>query len=316
MSRAKFFLGQRRSGVVFVIILWASNISSAGDPEDMKQYHDLLREVLAHGKEHRDRTGVGTISRFGHQMRFDLRAGFPIVTTKRIPFRWIAEELFWFLSGNTNEADLRAKGVDIWAEWADEEHTHRFRRAAGDLGPVYGYLWRSFGGDYPQRNGVDQIERLLSEIETDPNSRRLIVTGWDPRVSDNVDLPPCHTVFQFKIEQESILHCQLYQRSADAFLGVPFNISSYALLTHLIAHVCGLEVGEFIHTFGDCHIYQNHHQQVEELLAREPLPLPQLEVIDRDKNLRGLKGLLAMSYENLNLVGYQSHAKIAAPEAV
>lgn len=282
----------------------------------MKQYHDLLREILAHGQRHHDRTGVGTISRFGYQMRFDLSAGFPVVTTKRIPFRWVAEELFWFLSGDTNEATLRAKGVDIWAEWADEEHTSRFRRAAGDLGPVYGYLWRSFGGNYPQRDGVDQIARLLAEIETNPNSRRLIVTGWDPRVSDAVDLPPCHTLFQFKVEQERILHCQLYQRSADAFLGVPFNISSYALLTHLVAHACGLEVGEFIHTFGDCHIYQNHLEQVEELLARKPLPLPQLEIVDRDKKLRGLAGLLAMSYQNLNLIGYRSHAKIAAPVAV
>lgn len=281
----------------------------------MKQYHDLLKEILAHGRKHDDRTGVGTISRFGHQMRFNLREGFPIVTTKRVPFRWVAEELFWFLSGDTNEANLRAKGVDIWAEWADEEHTSRFDRAAGDLGPVYGYLWRSFGGDYPQTNGVDQIARLLSEIETNPNSRRLIVTGWDPRVSEEVDLPPCHTLFQFKVEDER-LHCQLYQRSADAFLGVPFNISSYAMLTHLIAHVTGLQVGEFIHTFGDCHIYQNHLEQVEELLAREPLPLPALEIVDREKSLRGLEGLLEMRYENLNLVGYHSHAKIAAPVAV
>lgn len=282
----------------------------------MKQYHDLLRQILGHGREHQDRTGVGTLSRFGYQMRFDLRAGFPIVTTKKIPFRWVAEELFWFLSGDTNEANLRAKGVDIWAEWADEEHTSRFRRATGDLGPVYGYLWRSFGGDYPQRNGVDQIARLLSEIDIDPNSRRLIVTGWDPRVSDNVDLPPCHTLFQFKVEQERILHCQLYQRSADAFLGVPFNISSYALLTHLIAHVTGLQVGEFIHTFGDCHIYQNHLEQVEELLSREPLPLPKLEIADPENSLRGLEGLLQIGWEDLHLIGYQSHAKIAAPVAV
>ena len=282
----------------------------------MNQYHDLLKEILAHGIAHQDRTGVGTISRFGHQMRFDLRAGFPIVTTKRVPFRWIAEELFWFLSGDTNEANLRARGVDIWAEWADEEHTSRFHRPAGDLGPVYGYLWRSFGGNYPQRDGVDQIARLLSEIATNPNSRRLIVTGWDPRVSDEVDLPPCHTLFQFKVEEGRTLHCQLYQRSADAFLGVPFNISSYALLTHLIAHVCGLEVGEFIHTFGDCHIYQNHLHQVEELLAREPLPLPRLEIAGNEKGRRGLEGLLGMRYEDLSLIGYHSHAKIAAPVAV
>jgi thymidylate synthase len=282
----------------------------------MKQYHDLLKSILAHGKEHRDRTGVGTISHFGYQTRFDLQAGFPIVTTKKIPFRWVAEELFWFLSGDTNEANLRAKGVDIWAEWADEEHTSRFGRAAGDLGPVYGYLWRSFGGNYPERDGVDQIARLIETIEKNPNSRRLIVTGWDPRVADRVDLPPCHTLFQFKVEQEKILHCQLYQRSADAFLGVPFNISSYALLTHMVAHACGMEVGEFVYTLGDYHIYKNHLAQVEELLRREPLALPRLEIRDEEKRLRGLEGLLSMRYENLNLVGYISHGKIAAPVAV
>jgi thymidylate synthase len=282
----------------------------------MKQYHDILRSILAQGNEHSDRTGVGTIAHFGFQTRFDLRNGFPIVTTKRVPFRWVAEELFWFLSGDTNEANLRAKGVDIWKEWADVEHTRRFNREAGDLGPVYGYLWRSFGGQYPKREGVDQIARLIKEIESNPNSRRLIVSGWDPRVCDDVDLPPCHTLFQFKIEREATLHCQLYQRSADAFLGVPFNISSYALLTHLVAHVCGLEVGEFVYTLGDYHIYQNHKEQVQELLSREPLPLPRLEIRDDTKRLRGLQGLLDMRYEDIALVGYESHAKIAAPVAV
>ena len=282
----------------------------------MKQYHDLLRSILSHGQEHQDRTGVGTISHFGYQTRFDLRAGFPIVTTKRVPFRWVAEELFWFLSGDTNEANLRAKGVDIWAEWADEEHTRRFAREPGDLGPVYGYLWRSFGGHYPQRDGIDQIAKLIGEVQTNPNSRRLIVTGWDPKHADNVDLPPCHTLFQFKVEAGKILHCQLYQRSADAFLGVPFNISSYALLTHLIAHVCELEVGEFVYTLGDYHIYQNHREQVEELLSRDPLPLPRLAILDESQSLRGLDGLLKFGYENLALVGYESHAKIAAPVAV
>ncbi|MBA2504095.1 MAG: thymidylate synthase [Pyrinomonadaceae bacterium] len=282
----------------------------------MKQYHDLLKSILANGTEHTDRTGVGTISHFGYQTRFDLRAGFPLVTTKRVPFRWVAEELLWFLSGDTNEANLRARGVDIWAEWADAEHTSRFGREEGDLGPVYGYLWRSFGGDYPERNGVDQIARLMGEIDNNPNSRRLIVTGWDPRVSDKVDLPPCHTLFQFKVERERTLHCQLYQRSADAFLGVPFNISSYALLTHMIAHVCRLEVGEFIYTLGDYHIYKNHLAQVEELLRREPLPLPRLEIKDEENRLRGLEGLLEFRFEHLNLIGYRSHAKIAASVAV
>jgi thymidylate synthase len=282
----------------------------------MKQYHDLLRSILKNGREHHDRTGVGTISHFGYQTRFDLREGFPIVTTKRIPFRWVAEELFWFLSGDTNEANLRARGVDIWAEWADEEHTQRFGREIGDLGPVYGYLWRSFGGTYPERNGTDQIANLINEIKTNPDSRRLIVTGWDPQQADKVDLPPCHTLFQFKIESRSILHCQLYQRSADAFLGVPFNISSYALLMHLVAHVCELTVGEFIYSLGDYHIYQNHLEQVQELLAREPLPLPELEIVDSNNQLRGLGGLLAFEYKHLNLVGYKSHGKIAATVAV
>ncbi|HMQ03140.1 MAG TPA: thymidylate synthase [Pyrinomonadaceae bacterium] len=281
----------------------------------MRQYHELLRHVLENGTRHEDRTGVGTISVFGYQTRFDLREGFPIVTTKRVPFRWVAEELFWFLSGSTDEADLRARGVDIWQEWATEEQTARFDRKEGDLGPVYGYLWRSFGGEYPQINGVDQIARLFREIETNPNSRRLIVTGWDPRVCDEVALPPCHTLFQFKIEAGKTLHCQLYQRSADAFLGVPFNISSYALLTILIAHACELEPGDLIHTFGDLHIYQNHLDQVNELLSREPYDLPTLE-LQNAAHLRGLDGLLNFEFENLKLENYRSHGKIAAPVAV
>lgn len=281
----------------------------------MKQYHDLLRHILDNGRATDDRTGTGTISVFGYQTRYDLRVGFPIVTTKKVPFRWVAEELFWFLSGSTDEADLRARGVDIWEEWATSEQTARFGRKEGDLGPVYGYLWRSFGGKYPKMDGVDQIKRLIREIEANPNSRRLIVSGWDPRVCDDVALPPCHTLFQFKVESGRTLHCQLYQRSADAFLGVPFNISSYALLTHLVAHVCGLDAGEFIHTFGDLHIYSNHLEQVNELLSRKPLELPKLELRNAD-GLRGLEGLLNFSYENLDLAGYQSHGKIAAPVAV
>ncbi|MGD9588170.1 MAG: thymidylate synthase [Pyrinomonadaceae bacterium] len=292
----------------------------------MRQYHELLRHILDNGTRHEDRTGVGTISAFGYQTRFDLREGFPIVTTKKVPFRWVAEELFWFLSGSTDEADLRARGVDIWQEWATPVQTARFGRDEGDLGPVYGYLWRSFGGDYPKINGVDQIARLIREIETNPSSRRLIVTGWDPRVCDEVALPPCHTLFQFKVEQGDdggrgrprsggTLHCQLYQRSADAFLGVPFNISSYALLTHLVAHVCGLEAGEFIHTFGDLHVYSNHLEQVDELLSREPFDLPTLELAGAE-NLKGLDGLMNFKFENLRLENYRSHGKIAAPVAV
>jgi thymidylate synthase len=281
----------------------------------LKQYHHLLKHILDNGIRHEDRTGVGTISAFGYQTRFDLRDGFPIVTTKRVPFRWVAEELFWFLSGSTDEKDLNTRGVDIWAEWATSEQTARFGRDEGDLGPVYGYLWRSFGGDYPRSNGVDQIARLIREIETNPNSRRLLVSGWDPRVCDDVALPPCHTLFQFKVESGRTLHCQLYQRSADAFLGVPFNISSYALLTHLVAHVCGLEAGDFIHTFGDLHIYSNHLEQVDELLSREPLELPKLEFVNAE-GLKGLDGLLRFNYANLKLQNYQSHGKIAAPVAV
>jgi thymidylate synthase len=281
----------------------------------MKQYQELLRHILQNGARHEDRTGVGTISVFGYQTRFDLLQGFPIVTTKKVPFRWIFEELAWFLSGDTNEKNLRERGVDIWAEWADAEHTKRFNREEGDLGPVYGYLWRSFGGDYPEHNGYDQIKALIEEIQKNPNSRRLIVSGWNPQQAIQVDLPPCHTLFQFKVENEKTLHCQLYQRSADAFLGVPFNISSYALLTHLIAHVCNLQTGDFVHTFGDLHIYSNHLNQVKELLKREPLELPKLELVNAE-NLKGLEGLLNFKYENLKLENYQSWGKIAAPVAV
>ena len=281
----------------------------------MRQYHELLKHILHNGRRHEDRTGVGTISAFGYQTRYDLREGFPIVTTKRVPFRWVAEELFWFLSGSSSEADLAARGVDIWKEWATPEETARFGREAGDLGPVYGYLWRSFGGEYPKTNGVDQIARLMEQIETNPNSRRLIVTGWDPETCDEVSLPPCHTLFQFKVEGGNVLHCQLYQRSADAFLGVPFNISSYALLTHLVAYASGLQPGEFIHTFGDLHIYSNHLDQVSELLSRGPRKMPTLR-IDASDVPRGLEGLLAMRFEHLVLENYEPAAKIAAPVAV
>jgi thymidylate synthase len=281
----------------------------------MKQYHDLLNYILDNGVEHRDRTGVGTISVFGYQARYNLAEGFPIVTTKKIPFRWVAEELFWFLSGSTDEKELNKRGIDIWKEWATEEETSKFGRKEGDLGPVYGYLWRSFGGNYPKKDGIDQIYRLIKEIETNPNSRRLIVTGWDPKTCDTVSLPPCHTLFQVKIENEKKLHLHLYQRSADAFLGVPFNISSYSLLIHLIAYVCDLEVGEFIHSFGDLHIYSNHLEQVQEILERKPYPLPQLEIINAE-GYKGFEGLMKFRYENLNLKNYISWGKIAAPVAV
>ena len=276
----------------------------------MRQYHDLLKHILDHGVRHEDRTGVGTISTFGYQTRFDLREGFPIVTTKRVPFRWIAEELFWFLSGSTNEQELNERGVDIWAEWATAEQTARFGRETGDLGPVYGYLWRSFGGDYPQVNGIDQIARLIREIETNPNSRRLLVSGWDPRVCDDVALPPCHTLFQFKVENGKTLHCQLYQRSADIFLGVPFNIASYALLTMMVAQVCDLVPGEFVHTFGDAHLYSNHFEQARLQLGREPRPLPKMMINPAVRDIFGFR------FEDFKLDGYDPHPHIKAPVAV
>jgi thymidylate synthase len=286
----------------------------------MKQYHDFLQTILAEGwEEPDDRTGVGRkrcVTAPG--MVYDLRDGFPIVTTKNVPLRWIFEELRWFLSGDTNEATLRATGVDIWKEWADLEHTSRFGREEGDLGPVYGYLWRSFGGDYPNRNGVDQIARLLKEIKTKPASTRMLVSGWDPRECDNVDLPPCHTLFQFFVERGEVLHLKLYQRSADAFLGVPFNISSYALLLAMVAHVTGLKAGKLVHETGDAHVYFNHMEQVATVLGREPFPLPTLEIVDPGGTLfdGGLDALLAFRWENLKLHGYQNHGRVPAPVAV
>ena len=280
----------------------------------MKQYHDLLRSILQNGSRHQDRTGVGTISHFGFQTRFNLKDGFPIVTTKKVPFRWVAEELFLFLSEILTKQTCVRACVDIWAEWADEEHCE-VRQTSWDLGPVYGYRLRSVGVNAPDREGGDQIARRIQRLHTIPDSRRLIVTGWDPRQADNVDLPPCHTLFQFKVEGYKKLHCQLCQRSAAAFLGVPFNISSYALLTQLMAHAV-IGTGEFVYSLGDYHIYLNHLEQVEELLSREPLLLPELEINDPDRRLRGLEGLLSVTYEHLNLIGYKSHGKIAAPVAV
>lgn len=285
----------------------------------MKQYQSALQEILDNGIKHDDRTGVGTISYFGGgRMTFDLSEKFPILTTKRVPFRWVAEELFWFLSGSTNNFELRDQGVDIWDEWSTPEQTARFGRKEGDLGPVYGYLWRSFGGDYPEKNGVDQIARLIKDLQEKPYSRRHLVTGWDPKTADTVALPPCHTLFQFKVDNidgEQYLSCQLYQRSADFFLGVPFNITSYALLTVLVAHAVNMKPRKFIHTFGDAHIYLNHLGQVNELLSREPLELPTLQLVNAE-NLRGLDGLLNFKYENLKLNNYENHGKITAPVAI
>lgn len=275
----------------------------------MQQYLELINHVLEKGEKKKDRTGVGTRSIFGYQMRFDLEKGFPILTTKKLPFRWIAEELIWFLSGDTNEKNLREKGVDIWKEWADIEHTSRFGRKQGDLGPVYGYLWRSFGGDYPQKNGVDQIARLIEQIKENPDSRRHIVSGWDPRVADQVDLPPCHTLFQFWVCNGKI-SCQLYQRSADIFLGVPFNIASYALLTHMVAQVTELTASEFIHTLGDAHFYENHLEQAKIQSLREPKQLPKLEL---NPDIRSIFDFTA---QDMKLVGYKPHPHIKADVAV
>ncbi len=275
----------------------------------MKQYLDLMHHVLTTGERKGDRTGTGTRSVFGYQMRFDLGKGFPMMTTKKLPFRWIAEELLWFLSGDTCEETLRARGVNIWKEWADEEHTSKFGRKEGDLGPVYGYLWRSFGGTYPKRNGVDQIQGVMDAIRNNPDSRRLIVSGWDPRVANDVELPPCHTLFQFYVLGGK-LSCQLYQRSADIFLGVPFNIASYALLTHMMAQVCGLEPGEFVHSFGDVHFYENHLDQAQIQLDREPRELPTLQ-LNPD-----VTSIFDFTYADMTLSDYKPHPHIRAKVAI
>ncbi len=287
----------------------------------MKQYHDALRQIQNNGVGHDDRTKVGTTSLFGEvQMSFDISETFPILTTKRIPLRWIFEELMWFLRGQTDNQSLKAAGVTIWDEWSTAEQTARFGRSEGDLGPIYGYTWRNFGGHYPDKDGFDQIARLMNDLEKNPNSRRHIVSGWDPAEADNVALPPCHTLFQFKVDtikDEQYLSCKLYQRSADFFLGVPFNISSYALLTRMIAHVMGMKPRKFIHTFGDAHIYSNHEAAVAELLSREPKELPTLNFVNADHLIgKGVDGLLGFKWENIELIGYEPYGKIEAPVAV
>lgn len=287
----------------------------------MKQFHDALDQIMNTGIKHNDRTGVGTTSLFGEvQMSFELSNSFPILTTKRVPLRWIFEELMWFLKGKTDNQSLLEQGVDIWNEWATAEQTARFGRQKGDLGPIYGYSWRSFGGDYPKHNGFDQIARLMRDLKENPNSRRHIVSGWDPAEADNVALPPCHTLFQFKVDtigEEQHLSCKLYQRSADFFLGVPFNISSYALLTCMIAYVMEMKPRKFIHTFGDAHVYNNHVNAVNELLSREPKQLPTLQFVNTDHLIgKGLEGLLGFKWENIQLTGYTPYGKIEAPVAV
>ena len=280
----------------------------------MKQYLDLLRLILSEGRERNDRTGTGTVGIFGHQMRFDLRRGFPLVTTKKLHVRSIVHELLWFLRGETHVKPLHDAGVTIWDEWATADQTARFGREAGDLGPVYGHQWRNFGatrrpdGSY-ERDGFDQLAHLLEQIRKSPNSRRLVVTGWNPAEADEVALPPCHTLFQFHV-QDGELSCQLYQRSADVFLGVPFNIASYALLTCLVAHVTGLTPGDFVHSFGDAHLYKNHLDQARLQLTREPRPLPTLRLSP------DVRDLFAFRFEDITFEGYDPHPAIKAEVSV
>jgi thymidylate synthase len=264
----------------------------------MKPYLDLLKHILAVGVQKKDRTGVGTISTFGYQMRFDLGEGFPLVTTKKIHLKSVIYELLWFLKGDTNVKYLHDHGVTIWDEWA---------RPDGDLGPVYGKQWRSW--TKPDGGSVDQISAVIERIKTNPESRRLIVTAWNPGELDQMALSPCHCLFQF-YAQNGELSCQLYQRSADAFLGVPFNIASYALLTLMIAQVTGLKPKEFIHTFGDLHIYLNHLEQVKLQLSREPRPLPRMAINPV------VKDILSFKFEDFTIEGYDPHPPIKAPVAV
>ncbi|RUO26460.1 thymidylate synthase [Aliidiomarina minuta] len=277
----------------------------------MRAYLDLMQHVLDNGTDKSDRTGTGTRSVFGYQMRFDLAKGFPLVTTKKCHLRSIIHELLWFLAGDTNIKYLNDNGVKIWDGWATE---------SGDLGPVYGAQWRSW--PLPDGGSLDQIQQLIEQIKNNPDSRRLLISAWNPAVLpdsrqspvQNAEaglqaLPPCHTMFQFYVA-DGRLSCQLYQRSADIFLGVPFNIASYALLTMMVAQVCDLELGDFVHTFGDAHLYSNHFTQAREQLSREPLPLPQMKLNPE------VKDLFAFTYEDFELVNYQAHPHIKAPIAI
>jgi thymidylate synthase len=264
----------------------------------MRQYLDLMQHVLDHGTKKSDRTGTGTTSVFGYQMRFDLQDGFPLVTTKKCHLRSIIHELLWFLQGETNIKYLRDNGVSIWDEWADEN---------GNLGPVYGKQWRSWAA--PDGRTIDQIKIAVDQIRDNPDSRRIIVSAWNVSDLDKMALAPCHAFFQFYVA-DGKLSCQLYQRSADIFLGVPFNIASYALLTMMMAQVCGLKAGDFVHTFGDAHIYSNHMEQTREQLSREPRPLPVMKINPEVKDIFGFR------FEDFTLEGYDPHPAIKAPVAV
>ncbi len=264
----------------------------------MQAYLDLVKHILENGTDKSDRTGTGTRSVFGYQMRFDLNQGFPMVTTKKLHLKSIIHELLWFLKGETNVQYLKENGVSIWNEWADEN---------GELGPVYGKQWRSWSG--ADGNTYDQILDLINQIKKNPDSRRLIVSAWNVAELPKMALMPCHTLFQFYVA-DGKLSCQLYQRSADVFLGVPFNIASYALLTIMVAQVCGLGLGDFVHTFGDVHLYNNHFEQAKEQLSRKPFPLPKMNINPEVKDIFGFR------FEDFQLEGYQSHPAIKAPVAV
>ena len=264
----------------------------------MKPYLDLMRHVMTEGHDKSDRTGTGTRSVFGYQMRFDLSEGFPLLTTKKLHLRSIIHELLWFLTGDTNIKYLKDNQVSIWDEWADEN---------GELGPVYGYQWRSW--PTPDGHHIDQIQNIIQQIKNSPDSRRIIVSAWNPALIDQMALPPCHALFQFYVA-DGKLSCQLYQRSADIFLGVPFNIASYALLTMMVAQVCGLKAGEFIHTFGDAHIYSNHFEQVQLQLSREPRALPKMKLNPE------VNDLFAFKFEDFELTDYDPHPHIAGKVAV
>ncbi|MCA9602041.1 MAG: thymidylate synthase [Polyangiales bacterium] len=280
----------------------------------MRSYLELLDHVLHHGRPRTDRTGTGTLAIFGHQLRFDLADGFPLLTTKKVHWKSVLHELLWFVRGDTHVGRLQEVGVTIWDEWATAEQTARFGRAEGDLGPVYGHQWRNFGatkrpdGTY-ERDGFDQLAWLVDEIRRNPSSRRLLVTGWNPKEANQVALPPCHTLFQFFVNDGEI-SCQLYQRSADIFLGVPFNIASYAVLLMMVAHVTGLRPREFVHTFGDAHLYQNHLEQARLQLSREPRPLPTVRITTKRDRLDDFQ------FEDFVIEGYDPHPAIKAKVAV